>query len=1164
MKLTVNNHISTKLEMKKAKRFIKKGIMFSLLLPSYFYRKFFLAEEISGNVKEQMLFILNNPENKTQSSPRVLNALEKSVFLIQKKSCSYYLRALYKRIRFKEPLLSSFFANTTIKSVGKSILIIDYQLPRYDEAAGDLATYGIIKTFSELGYSVTFIPGDLTKIQKYDEALTKLGVTVFYGNGARGLSQAVKQISSQFDLFYIFRCDIYTQCLSAIRNNNPRAYIIFHAPDCYSLREKREMELNGLKDQNLKDRFLKHSNQEREAILDSDLTLVVSSVEKDLLKNKFGVSNIETFPALFIQISPREKILPFEQRKNIFFIGGFGHRPNQDAMIWFLNAIWPLIREKDPTIEFHIFGSSLSKQLKESFEKFPGVKVKGFVEQLEILRTYRLSVAPLRYGAGIKGKVATSLAMGIPVVGTTIAMEGMDIVNNTHSSICDDPRSFADAVIKFYSDKKSQTRLSDEGRSHVNRMFSEGANAYQLLSILNRKQLLDCDSLIQFIKRAPTPEFPITKSKLKLSVVVPVYNQWSFTENCLKNILLDLLLCNIPSEVIVADDASGDETKELNRRFPTVIHVRNKTNQGFLRNCNNAVANAKAPYVVLLNNDTLLFPGFFKNLLAGLEGESRIGAVGAKVMYPDGKIQEAGNSLLRNGAGSPHGRGRERYDLRFSFPAVVDYCSGCALVFRKSDWEKVGGFDTIYENAYCEDSDFCLKLKSINKDVLFNPSAEIIHFEHGSYLDSVGSKKNIKKFQEENSKKLTLKWDSFFKSCPLPDYSNKLILASNLLKQNPKLDERSVLFYSPFSSHPQNHGNKRTIYNFCSFLKSAGYKVHFVTLSNYLDFSYLKEMRKAWDTVDILTAAVPMTVNNATTFDAWYDPKVGEELASLSFKYGTKHVLCSYIFQSKFLELLPDCFNKIIDTHDQMSSRFEKLKSKGLPLEFFSCSPQQEGRYLRRADVVISRTAKEALVFNEEMGQEKAVVVPHLEVPKEMNKKFDNLSRIGIVASSNIVNLYAVTDFLRQFIGIGLDKSLEVIIAGEVRNLIPRLSPEEQEFCKNPSVKFIGFVKDIKDFYMEVDCVVSPITFGTGINVKTVEALSYGVPIFSTKNGMKGVGSSLREHSFDSIEDLCGCLKEYRLNKKSLSNLSEKSIDCYREYFHTNLNNFLRIFDCKY
>lgn len=227
-------------------------------------------------------------------------------------------------------------------------------------------------------------------------------------------------------------------------------------------------------------------------------------------------------------------------------------------------------------------------------------------------------------------------------------------------------------------------------------------------------------------------EFPKYDNPL-VSIIVPVYNQYKHTKQCLEYILSNTK--DVSYEVIIADDNSSDETVNILDDFDNIFVIRNKANMGFLRNVNNAVSNTKGKYICLLNNDTLPLDGWLQYLVQTIELNNKVGIVGAKILSTNGLIEETGCIMDSQGMVNLLGNGQSKYAVDFSNREIeVDYCSGCGILLSKENWDKVGGFDESYAPAYYEDSDLAFTFKyNLGLITICQTKAEIIHSHSATY-----------------------------------------------------------------------------------------------------------------------------------------------------------------------------------------------------------------------------------------------------------------------------------------------------------------------------------------------------------------------------------------------------------------------------------------------
>lgn len=252
-----------------------------------------------------------------------------------------------------------------------------------------------------------------------------------------------------------------------------------------------------------------------------------------------------------------------------------------------------------------------------------------------------------------------------------------------------------------------------------------------------------------------TFELPVFEKPI-VSIVIPVYNQYSYTHACIYSIL-KFTENSIPYEVMVLDDCSTDETQTIETRIKNVRVFRNKTNQGFLKNCNTYIPQARGKYVFLMNNDMEVMSGWLSPVIKALKKHG-IGIVNSCVLNPDGTIQAAGWTLMKDGVSYPNALNLSPKFLKNRI-FDISYAFGCAMSFEKSLWEKLGGFDELYLPAYCEDSDFSLRCRyQLKKRIVCVGNSQIFHYGNVSHkgkvddLITVNNAKLFKRWQNEFEK----------------------------------------------------------------------------------------------------------------------------------------------------------------------------------------------------------------------------------------------------------------------------------------------------------------------------------------------------------------------------------------------------------------------------
>ncbi len=282
---------------------------------------------------------------------------------------------------------------------------------------------------------------------------------------------------------------------------------------------------------------------------------------------------------------------------------------------------------------------------------------------------------------------------------------------------------------------------------------SQTAKAQTVTAIYN-----DCTSNLLVAGQAVANEWPplvlpVTTNPV-MSVIIPVHNQFRLTYQCLASIILAADQTDF--EIILIDDCSSDETIHIESCVANLVTIRNENNLGFLHSCNKAAKQARGDYIVFLNNDTMVSKSWLDELYDVFNRFDHVGAVGAKLVYPDGRLQDAGGIVWDSGVPWNVGHGHDPEDPQYNYVRDVDYLTGAALAVTRSAWQQVGGFSKEYAPAYYEDTDLAFKLRAAGYRTLYCPQASIVHFEgqsNGTSLDS-----GIKQYQRVNASRFVSTW----------------------------------------------------------------------------------------------------------------------------------------------------------------------------------------------------------------------------------------------------------------------------------------------------------------------------------------------------------------------------------------------------------------------
>jgi GT2 family glycosyltransferase/SAM-dependent methyltransferase len=338
------------------------------------------------------------------------------------------------------------------------VLFLEHCTPTPDQDAGSLLDFNIMLLLRDMDFQVTFIPEDnFNYVKGYTENLQRYGIEVLHKPYITSVVQHLQASEDRYDLVFICRWRVSNRHIQSVRQYCPKAKVIFYPVDLHYVRLAREAKI--LDDPQKMAIAEAEKDQELEAVRTADASIVVSTFERELLKQEVPDENVHVWPLILDVIGTKN---PYTQRQDIVFVGGYRHAPNVDAVKYFAEDVMPLLRPKLPGVRFFAVGSNPPEELQNLAAE--DIIISGFVEDLNSLYdTMRVSVASLRFGAGIKGKVGTAMAAGLPVVATEIAVEGMELIPGKHILVANSPEDLAAAIIRVYSNETLWNQLSQAG-----------------------------------------------------------------------------------------------------------------------------------------------------------------------------------------------------------------------------------------------------------------------------------------------------------------------------------------------------------------------------------------------------------------------------------------------------------------------------------------------------------------------------------------------------------------------------------------------------------------------------------------------------------------------------------------------------------------------------
>ncbi len=356
------------------------------------------------------------------------------------------------------------------------MLMIEYNVPFFDKDAGSKSMCGFIDLFVQKGIVLKYLSDFFYPEKRYREALEQKSVEVLHGKYyEENFEDWLRSNQSHLSYAFLSRPTIAIKYIELIRKLT-KAKILYYGHDLHYLRKLRQYEIEKTEDLLRSAQEFKETESRIFEI--TDVIYYLSSAEIGILRSEFGIIK----PARAIPYIYKDFYTggySISDRNDLLFVGSFLHQPNMDAVLWFLAEVWPLVTAVFPAIQFNIVGSDPPEEF--SSMASGNVNMLGFLSNEALEQTYlhsRLVVAPLRYGAGVKGKIVEAMYYGLPVVTTTIGAEGLDGSEET-LEIHDDAEHFAQAIISLYGDENRLTERSAASCNYVKTWFSQAA-AYEI------------------------------------------------------------------------------------------------------------------------------------------------------------------------------------------------------------------------------------------------------------------------------------------------------------------------------------------------------------------------------------------------------------------------------------------------------------------------------------------------------------------------------------------------------------------------------------------------------------------------------------------------------------------------------------------------------------
>ncbi|MFT8244255.1 class I SAM-dependent methyltransferase [Roseomonas sp. BN140053] len=598
-----------------------------------------------------------------------------------------------------------------------------------------------------------------------------------------------------------------------------------------------------------------------------------------------------------------------------------------------------------------------------------------------------------------------------------------------------------------------------------------------------------CLLLLQSATEPPPLHFtPVTAPDV--SIIVPVYGRLFDTLRCLYSIMVHSGT-GVSYEVIVADDKPQAPTAPRLRGIPGLRVEQNPRNLGFLRSCNRAAQAATGRYLLFLNNDTSVHPGWLAPLVQLADADPRCGIVGSKLLNADGTVQEAGGTIHSNGWGEPYGRGDDPDRPQYNFVREVDVAIGACILVRTAAWEEVGGFDDRYAPAYYEEFDLAFALRDRGWRVLYQPASRVTHFDASSYGAAERDRQSMR-----NHAQFCEKWDAAVAAQPAPD------TAPFVWRERPAPGGR-ILFIDDRVPEPDKHAGSVSTLHWLRLLREAGMRVTFMPHDQDRPEPYTAALQQMG--IEVLYGPVDraawLAENGRYLDHVWAArPDVAEPLLPAI----ERHAPGRMIYFTHDLHFLREERRHALDGNSWSLGESRRLR-------------RIERDIFRRARLVITPSADEVPVIRQLAPEAQARDVPLYSVPTAPVQRAEAAAFAGrdalvfVGGYAHPPNVDAALWLAREIMPIVWHAVPEARLL-----LVGSKPPPEVLALAGERVEVPGWVADLDPIYARARASVSPLRYGAGVKGKIIAALEAGVPVVTTPIGNEGLG--LR----DGVEALVG------------------------------------------
>jgi GT2 family glycosyltransferase/glycosyltransferase involved in cell wall biosynthesis len=615
-----------------------------------------------------------------------------------------------------------------------------------------------------------------------------------------------------------------------------------------------------------------------------------------------------------------------------------------------------------------------------------------------------------------------------------------------------------------------------------------------------------------------------------VSIIIPVYNQFAYTFNCLESLSVNLS-SDLAYEVIIVNDASSDETLEQLATLVTGIKIlTNAENSGFILSCNYGASQAKGQYLYFLNNDTRILENCLESLLKLIINNPQVGAVGSKLIYANGKQQEAGGIIWNSADGWNYGRLDSPEEPEYNYVRPVDYCSGASLLVPTNLFKQLCGFCQDFIPAYYEDTDLCFAIRELGYQVLYQPQSNVIHYE--GITSGTDLSTGIKQYQVINQTKFREKWSKVLIK-HLDNDANNVPKAARRLQGKPTI----LVIDSYVPLYDRESGCVRLL-NILKLLLNLGYSVIFFPDNGYPEQPYTSVLQQL---------GIEVIYGTAQRYNL--EEKLIKYLPLIDGVWLCRPELCDKYMDLIRLKTKAPIIYDTIDLHFLRLKRQKDYLDPSYQNTSWSWQTYQklELNYANQAEATVVVTEDEKQVLSS-LGVKNVWVIPNIHEEISLSEKvaFDQRAGLVFIGSYNHPpNIDAVKWLCLEIMPLVWASRPDITV-----NLLGSNLKDEVKELASDKVIVTGYVPEVEPYFQKSRVFVAPLRFGAGMKGKIGQSLSLGLPTITTKIGAEGMG--LIDHQdvliADTDEEFARAVIELYDHRELWQKLADNSLETIKRY----------------